>query len=162
MFHMRINVPWLIFNKSTYLIPISLIIIFSFTFLGRKKSWKTCWKVFGLAFIICTLAHYIFYSVLAHIWLPGGYAAEWKVINTRVLSPAIRWSFPTLINFPLWKLILDISQKLISNKTIRNILLVLMICLYVLFFIRIWVFELPYTDWLLHYTVDRWMPDIVY
>ena len=162
MFHMRINVPWLMFNGNTYLKPISLIIIFFLTFLCRKKSWKTCWKVFGLAFVICTLAHYIFFSVLYHIWLPGGYVATYKILNTAVLYDAIRWSFPTLINFPLWKLILDISPKLISNKTIRNILLVLMICLYILFFLPIWVYEHYYSDRFLHYTIYQLMPDIYY
>lgn len=107
---------------------ISLILIFTLTFLCQKKNWKECGKIWGIAFLLCTCIHYIFFAVLE------------REMSKALLADSIQWSFCTLLNFLFLRFLIEILREY-AEKSLCFVMLGIVILCYLLFFRRIWEFE---------------------
>lgn len=107
---------------------ISLILIFTLTFLCKKKNWKECGKIFGIAFLLCTCVHYIFFAVFE------------REFSKALLADSIQWSFCTLLNFLFLRFLIEILREY-AEKSLCFVVLGIVILCYLLSFWRIWKFE---------------------
>lgn len=148
---------WLIFNHYIYLIPTSLILTLSLTYLFRNKNWKICIRCFVIAFIMSTLCHHFFYVFVYHL-KPG---LTWHIFSTSLLKDAIDWSFYPLLNFLILRSILGILRLCRAKKAVRIIIFLLICCLYVMFYVLIWVYESRLFDPLLYLILNR-IPEFRY
>lgn len=128
---------WLIWNQLKYLIPTSLILIFSLTYLCRNKNWIKCILCFVVAFILGTICHHYFFVWVYHL-KPG---LTWHILSTSLLKDAIEWSFYTMLNFLILRSVLGILHLCKAKRAVRIIILLPVCCLYVMFYILIVVYE---------------------
>lgn len=120
---------WLLWNTYKYEIPISLILIFTLTFLYRKKSWKECGKAYLWIFIISACIHYVFYAIVYQLLLDP----EWHVLSMGLVKDAVRWSYNNLINLIILRLIMKGLQRMIPIKVICYVVFTFVACVYLIF-----------------------------
>jgi len=139
---------WLIYNSYKYLTPISLILIFTLTYLYRNKSWKKCIRCFGVAFLIGTLCNHFFF-----VWvlqLKPGLTAGHDILLRDYLEKAVDWSFYTMLNFLLLRSVLGILHLCRAKKAVCIIVLLPVCYLYIMFYLLIEIYESYLFDPFLH------------
>ena len=139
---------WLIWNNRSYLIPISLILIFTLTFLFRNKSWKKCIVCFAVGFLTGILCYHLFF-----VWvlqLKPGLTAGHDMLIRDYLKRAIDWSFYTMLNFLLLRSVLGILHLCRAGKAVCIIVLLPVCCLYIMFYFLIEFYESYLFDPLMH------------
>ena len=128
---------WLIWNDYKYLIPVSLVLIFTLTYLFRNKSWKKCIQCFAIGFIASTLCHYFFFVLVRHL-KPG---LSWRILSTDLLLKAIDWSFYAMLNFLVLRSVLGILHLCKAKKAVCILILLPVCSMYIMFYLLIRVYE---------------------
>lgn len=119
----------LIFEYYLYLIPISIVLVFTLTFLYRKKSWKECGKAYLWTFIISSCLHYAFYAIVYQLLLDP----KWHVLSMGLVKDAVNWSYNNLINLIVLRLIMKGLQRMIPVKFICYVVFTFVACVYLIF-----------------------------
>jgi len=148
---------WLIYNRYKYLTPISLILIFTLTYLYRNKSWKKCIRCFGVAFPIGTLCNF-FFSMFVLQLIPK---FPWqKILAVGYLSKAVDWSFYTMLNFLLLRSVVGVLHLCKANKAVCVIVLLPVCCFLSMFYLVIVIYEGNLFDPLLHPIFNKIQQDL--
>lgn len=122
---------WLLLYDNKYLIPIFIVLVFTLTFLYRKKNWKECAKAFLLTFLLSACIHYCFFAIVHHF--PP--AAKWRILSMLLVDEAVQWGYHIFINLIILRLVVEVIRLLVPIKIVSYVVFIFVSCVYLLIYI---------------------------